>query len=69
MYGRKLASVLFWVDIFSPFRRYVDWRIIPILAIVFSVGLIDRLNLGVAYTAGMGVDLVLIPFHIQRSED
>ena len=39
-------------------RRYVDWRIIPVLAMVYSFSLIDRINLGAAYTAGMGVDLV-----------
>lgn len=39
-------------------RRYVDLRIVPILAVVYSFSLIDRINLGAAYTAGMGVDLV-----------
>lgn len=47
----------------------MDWRIIPILAAVYSIALIDRLNLGVAYAAGMGVDLVLILFHDKRFED
>ena len=41
----------------------MDWRIIPILAVVYSIALIDRLNLGVAYAAGMGADLVPILFH------
>ncbi|KAF8911500.1 major facilitator superfamily domain-containing protein [Gymnopilus junonius] len=40
--------------------RYVDWRIIPILAMVYSFALIDRINLGAAHTAGMGVDLKLL---------
>jgi MFS family permease len=39
--------------------RYVDWRLIPILAMVYSFALIDRINLGAAYTAGMGADLKL----------
>ncbi|KAJ3514755.1 hypothetical protein NLJ89_g2184 [Agrocybe chaxingu] len=40
--------------------RYVDWRIIPVLAMVYSFALIDRINLGAAHTAGMGVDLGLM---------
>ncbi|KIM40316.1 hypothetical protein M413DRAFT_28802 [Hebeloma cylindrosporum] len=40
--------------------RYVDWRIIPILAVVDAFSLIDRINLAAAYTAGMGVDLHLV---------
>ncbi|KAF9486023.1 MFS general substrate transporter [Pholiota conissans] len=40
--------------------RFIDWRIIPILALVYSFSLIDRINLGSAYTAGMGVDLQLV---------
>ncbi|KIM40317.1 hypothetical protein M413DRAFT_446501 [Hebeloma cylindrosporum] len=40
--------------------RYVDWRIIPVLSMVYSFSLIDRINLGAAYTAGMGVDLNLL---------
>jgi hypothetical protein len=48
---------------FSPYaRRYIDWRIIPVLAMVYSFALIDRINLGAAYTAGMGVDLVSLVF-------
>ena len=49
-------------DILDPCfsRRYVDWRIIPVLAMVYSFSLIDRINLGAAYTAGMGVDLVCL---------
>jgi hypothetical protein len=31
---------------------------IPVLAMVYSFALIDRINLGAAYTAGMGADLV-----------
>ena len=39
-------------------RRYVDFRLIPVLAMTYSFALIDRINLGAAYTAGMGADLV-----------
>jgi hypothetical protein len=38
--------------------RLVDWRILPLLGLVFSVSLIDRNNLGFARVAGMGADLV-----------
>ncbi|KAG6828257.1 hypothetical protein H0H92_008645 [Tricholoma furcatifolium] len=38
--------------------RFVDWRILPLLAGLYSFALIDRINLGAAYTAGMGVDLL-----------
>ncbi|KAH9485505.1 putative transporter [Psilocybe cubensis] len=40
--------------------RYVDWRILPVLALVYSFALIDRINMGAAQTAGMGVDLKLL---------
>ncbi|KAL0955861.1 hypothetical protein HGRIS_002063 [Hohenbuehelia grisea] len=39
--------------------RKVDWRLLPLLAVVYAVALIDRINLGVARTAGMGKDLKL----------
>lgn len=44
----------------SIIRRYVDWRILPLLALLYSSALIDRINIGAAYTAGMGADLVSI---------
>ncbi|KAG6861105.1 hypothetical protein C0995_003834 [Termitomyces sp. Mi166 len=37
--------------------RFVDWRVLPLLALLYSFALIDRINLGAAYTAGMGADL------------
>ena len=40
------------------YRRMVDWRMLPLLGLLYSVALIDRTNLGVAYTAGMVTDLV-----------
>ncbi|KAG5651624.1 hypothetical protein H0H81_008001 [Sphagnurus paluster] len=39
--------------------RFVDWRILPLLALLYSFALIDRINLGAAYTAGMAKDLGL----------
>ncbi|PPR05324.1 hypothetical protein CVT24_008043 [Panaeolus cyanescens] len=39
--------------------RYLDWRILPILALAYAFSLIDRINLGAAYAAGMDVDLGL----------
>ena len=42
------------------FRRYIDFRIIPILALAYSFALIDRVNLGSAYTAGLGAEFVRI---------
>ncbi|KAF4563236.1 hypothetical protein EYR36_003675 [Pleurotus pulmonarius] len=39
--------------------RLVDFRVLPLLAVVYAIALIDRINLGVARTAGMGADLNL----------
>lgn len=44
------------VDASCRFR--VDLRILPVMALLYSFALIDRINLGVARTAGMGADLV-----------
>ncbi|PFH52138.1 hypothetical protein AMATHDRAFT_79876 [Amanita thiersii Skay4041] len=41
------------------FRRYVDWRVLPLLAMIYAFALIDRINLGAANIAGMGKDLNL----------
>ncbi|KAJ2917765.1 hypothetical protein MD484_g2675, partial [Candolleomyces efflorescens] len=38
---------------------WIDIRILPVLALVYSFALIDRINLGAAYAAGMGKDLHL----------
>ncbi|KAJ3494824.1 hypothetical protein NMY22_g20019 [Coprinellus aureogranulatus] len=38
--------------------RYVDWRILPLLGLLYSIALIDRTNLGMARIAGMEKDLV-----------
>ncbi|KAJ6594045.1 major facilitator superfamily domain-containing protein [Mycena capillaripes] len=40
--------------------RRVDWRLLPLMSALYSVALVDRTNLSVARTAGMGVDLNLI---------
>ncbi len=36
----------------------IDWRMLPLLGLLYSVALIDRINLGIARTAGMQEDLV-----------
>ena len=37
---------------------WMDIRILPILALVYSFSFIDRINLGAAYAAGMATTLV-----------
>ncbi|EAU83959.1 hypothetical protein CC1G_09841 [Coprinopsis cinerea okayama7 len=39
--------------------RMVDWRMLPLLGLLYAVALIDRTNLGIARTAGMQEDLRL----------
>lgn len=39
------------------YRRKVDWRLIPILGILYSIAGLDRVNLSNARVAGMGEDL------------
>ncbi|TFK29438.1 high-affinity nicotinic acid transporter [Coprinopsis marcescibilis] len=39
--------------------RMIDWRLLPIMGMLYAVALIDRTNLGIARTAGMEVDLRL----------
>ncbi|KAG7444544.1 MFS general substrate transporter [Guyanagaster necrorhizus] len=39
--------------------RRVDWRMLPLLGLLYSVTIIDRSNMGIARTAGMGTDLSL----------
>jgi hypothetical protein len=43
-------------------RRLVDRRILPLLGVLYAVALIDRTNLGIAYVAGMAIDLVHCSF-------
>lgn len=39
----------------------IDWRMLPLLGLLYAVALIDRTNLGIARTAGMEVQLVIDP--------
>ncbi|KAL0956452.1 hypothetical protein HGRIS_002600 [Hohenbuehelia grisea] len=39
--------------------RQVDWRMLPLLALLYAVALIDRTNTGIARVAGMGAALKL----------
>ncbi|KIY63981.1 MFS general substrate transporter [Cylindrobasidium torrendii FP15055 ss-10] len=39
--------------------RRVDWRMLPLLGFLYSVTIIDRSNMGIARTAGMGDELGL----------
>ncbi|PPQ93808.1 hypothetical protein CVT25_013517 [Psilocybe cyanescens] len=39
--------------------RLVDWRMLPLLGLLYSVALIDRTNLGIARAAGMDFELKL----------
>ncbi|KAF9255200.1 MFS general substrate transporter [Marasmius fiardii PR-910] len=39
--------------------RFVDFRILPLLGVIYAFALIDRINLGSARVAGMGTDLQL----------
>lgn len=39
--------------------RKLDLRIIPMMAIVFALSLIDRANVSSAYISGMGKDLAM----------
>ncbi|KAF8168456.1 high-affinity nicotinic acid transporter [Crassisporium funariophilum] len=40
-------------------RRKIDWRMLPLLGMLYAVALIDRTNLGIARIAGMERDLKL----------
>jgi len=39
--------------------RMVDWRMLPLLGLLYAIALIDRTNLGIARTAGMEIQLKL----------
>jgi hypothetical protein len=41
-------------------RRRVDWRVLPLLGLLYSISMVDRINLGVAREAGMGEALVCL---------
>ncbi|KAJ6499147.1 high-affinity nicotinic acid transporter [Mycena sanguinolenta] len=39
--------------------RRIDWRLLPLMSALYAVSLMDRSNLSIARTAGMGTDLNL----------
>ncbi|KAL3474744.1 major facilitator superfamily domain-containing protein [Aspergillus californicus] len=39
--------------------KAIDWRVFPMLCIVFGLSLLDRTNISAAYIAGLGVDINL----------
>lgn len=39
--------------------KKADWRVFPMLCIVFGLSLLDRTNISAAYIAGLGTDLRL----------
>ena len=41
------------------YSRKVDFRLLPILAALYSISIVDRINMGSAAVAGMTVDLKL----------
>ncbi|KAJ3507198.1 hypothetical protein NLJ89_g6443 [Agrocybe chaxingu] len=47
------------LDAHYDLARMIDWRMLPLLGLLYSVALIDRTNLGIARTAGMEEDLRL----------
>ncbi|RXW14451.1 hypothetical protein EST38_g11403 [Candolleomyces aberdarensis] len=59
MYERFFNNTPKSVLTFLLHRLWIDFRILPVLALVYSFALIDRINLGAAYAAGMGKDLHL----------
>ncbi|KAL4963498.1 major facilitator superfamily domain-containing protein [Aspergillus stella-maris] len=59
--GKKNDGPVYGIDEAHQKRvmRQVDWRLLPILGIMYSISLIDRTNLGLAFVAGMEEDLGL----------
>ena len=49
-------SAIDWLNACT--RRRVDLRVVPFVSLLYSFAMIDRVNLGAAYTAGMGPSLV-----------
>ncbi len=41
------------------YSKKLDWRVFPMLCVVFGLSLLDRTNISAAYIAGMAVDLEL----------
>jgi hypothetical protein len=46
------------------FRRRVDWRLLPILGILYALALIDRTNISIARVVGLDEDLVRPTFQV-----
>lgn len=47
-------------DVFATgHRRRIDYRLLPILGLMYSISLVDRTNIGLAMVAGMSEDLGL----------
>ncbi|RXW14890.1 hypothetical protein EST38_g10959 [Candolleomyces aberdarensis] len=59
MYEKFFNNTLKFVLTWLLHRLWIDFRILPVLALVYSFAFIDRINLGAAYAAGMGKDLHL----------
>ncbi|KAL4783371.1 major facilitator superfamily domain-containing protein [Aspergillus varians] len=59
--GKKDDQPVYGIDEAHQKRvmRRIDFRLLPILGIMYSISLIDRTNLGLAYVAGMEEDLGL----------
>ncbi|KAL4940432.1 hypothetical protein BDV06DRAFT_230316 [Aspergillus oleicola] len=59
--GKKNEGPLYGIDEVHQKKvmRRVDWRLLPILGVMYSISLIDRTNLGLAFVAGMEEDLGL----------
>ena len=54
----KFIFNLFGKESNKETRRQVDWRLLPLLGLLYSIDVIDRTNLAMARTAGMNKDLV-----------
>ena len=43
----------------KTYSKKIDWRMLPMLCVVFGISLLDRANISAAYIAGMGKFLEL----------
>ena len=57
--GRVMIDAGFDAQEIKKTMRKVDWRLVPILAALYSISLIDRTNLALARAAGMEQVLTL----------
>ncbi|KAJ5960049.1 uncharacterized protein N7479_007199 [Penicillium vulpinum] len=59
--GEKGVSVQQWTEEEEKaLVRAIDWRVFPMLCIVFALSLLDRTNISAAYIAGLGEDIQLL---------